>query len=358
VRRLLANLALAVLILVVVEGACRLREDAPRYRPSASLGYELVPGDDGDERINAHGLRGVDVRPRTPGTFRVLAMGGSTTWGHKLEDDETWPVALERSLVGAGVTGAEVLNGGVSGWGLEQVVVALEERLLAELEPELVLVYSGWNHAILEDNPLISRFLRHSSAAPGPGWLRRLALVRWLDRKLEKLRDDEPVAVAGGDRAARWARAERVMVKAFPTLCARLEQACAQAGARVALVLYPGLVQLERPADGALDDEYAALFRARPRTPDERRELWDVAVHQLARAHEVIRGAGAAAGVPVLDLASRMVEALPPDDDGPARHRRWMSFFLDRAHLTAAGNAAIGESLAALLAEAGLTPAR
>ena len=184
-RRLLANLLGALAILALLEGACRLAETDSKYVPSESVGYELRPGYSGRrEHVNHAGLRGDEVGPRTPGSFRILAIGASTTWGHRLADDETWPACLQQRLRRDGLGGAEVLNGGVSGWGLEQMVIALRERLLAELRPDLVLVYAGWNWPTLDGNANIERFLRDSASSRHADWLHRSALVRWLDRKV------------------------------------------------------------------------------------------------------------------------------------------------------------------------------
>ena len=55
-----------------------------------------------------------------------------------LRNDETWPFLLERELRQRGLGGAEVLNGGYAGWGMEQAVLALEHRYLPVLKADLV----------------------------------------------------------------------------------------------------------------------------------------------------------------------------------------------------------------------------
>jgi hypothetical protein len=65
-------------------------------------------------RTNDHGLRGpaTPLEPE-PGVHRVLALGGSTTFGEGVEEDAAFPAQLERVLNAAGRGRFEVLNGGV-----------------------------------------------------------------------------------------------------------------------------------------------------------------------------------------------------------------------------------------------------
>ena len=82
--------------------------------------------------ITADGLRanGADS-PR--GQRPILAVGDSFTFGDRVADGETWPAQLERML------GRPVLNGGVSGYGLDQAVLRAR-KLSATVRPEWVIV--------------------------------------------------------------------------------------------------------------------------------------------------------------------------------------------------------------------------
>lgn len=53
------------------------------------------------------------VKHRLATALRILCLGGSTTYGYLLEDDETWPAMLEQRLVDSGYD-VEVINAGVS----------------------------------------------------------------------------------------------------------------------------------------------------------------------------------------------------------------------------------------------------
>ena len=352
IPRLLLNLGLAAALLLGMEGLCRLSDEGSKYRDSDLFGYELAPGyDSGHERVSAAGLRGPELRPRDDVRVRILCMGGSTTWGHKVDEDETWPHELERALGAAGREGVEVLNGGVSGWGLEQIVLSLDSERLDVLRPDLVLVYSGWNHATLADNPQIAEHVRGHERSRSAGGLYRSAFVRWLAKRVEDWRPApaEPVDRVA-QRVARRATVQRVMEAAFPDLCRRLAEACARRGVPVAMIRYPGLMQLPPPADGSRDERYERLLKHDDRATLPFAEHARLAEQQWRQGIAVVEGAARAAGLPVLDLSTRLEAGLP--DDG--RRDQWESYFRDRMHLTPAGNAAAGAALAELLVEAGL----
>jgi hypothetical protein len=71
--------------------------------------------------IGADGLR-ENGRARPPGV-PVLVLGDSFTFGDEVDDAETWPAQLEAKLA------RPVLNGGVFGYGLDQMVLRGEQLL-------------------------------------------------------------------------------------------------------------------------------------------------------------------------------------------------------------------------------------
>ena len=131
--------------------------DLPVHRVSADpfLHYELKPGAhyEGsfpnrpyyEVTIDAFGARfPTHAEAKAPGTFRVLAVGGSTLYGATVDDDETIPAALERRLrAGTRTDGAtprfEVWNFGTSAYTLGQAT-HLARQKLADLNPDLILV--------------------------------------------------------------------------------------------------------------------------------------------------------------------------------------------------------------------------
>jgi lysophospholipase L1-like esterase len=102
------------------------------------------------EEVNARGVRGPLVAlPKPAGVYRIVALGGSTTFGHALSAAEAWPAQLERSLRDDyGYAQVEVVNLGSPGYYSLDSVVNLATRGLAH-DPDLVLVYHGVNDAII-----------------------------------------------------------------------------------------------------------------------------------------------------------------------------------------------------------------
>lgn len=61
--------------------------------------------------------------PKPPGAARILAIGDSFTFGEGVGDSETWPAQLEARL-----SGVEVVNLGVHGYGHDQMLITLREE--------------------------------------------------------------------------------------------------------------------------------------------------------------------------------------------------------------------------------------
>lgn len=86
------------------------------------------------------------IFPRDEVPLRILALGGSTTFGELLtREADTWVYQLERRIR-ASCSRCEVINGGVGGYTvLENFIHYI--ALLAELKPDVVLLYEGINDA-------------------------------------------------------------------------------------------------------------------------------------------------------------------------------------------------------------------
>jgi len=63
----------------------------------------------------------------------ILAVGDSYTFGAEVADQETWPAQLQK------ITGRRVLNGGVNGYGFDQIVLRAE-ALAPLYRPEAIVV--------------------------------------------------------------------------------------------------------------------------------------------------------------------------------------------------------------------------
>lgn len=118
------------------------------YRAATNprLATELTPGFNGRSygtrvKINRQGFRGDEI-VATPsnGTFRIACVGDSVTFGMGVEASDAWPAALAAHVLPpAGFDRAEVINAGVPGYNLQQVVECIRTRILA-LDPHVVVV--------------------------------------------------------------------------------------------------------------------------------------------------------------------------------------------------------------------------
>ena len=106
----------------------------------------IIRSEHGDIVVNSLGFRGPYFeKNKAPDTFRIVAMGGSTTAG-MYENELTYPRLLERMLNRA-VTGKqkiEVINAGIWGYDSCQVMTRYKKEII-DLKPDLILLMSGWN---------------------------------------------------------------------------------------------------------------------------------------------------------------------------------------------------------------------
>lgn len=74
------------------------------------------------------------------GAIRVAVVGGSTTFGSGMNDEDTWPSRLQAMLG----DGFRVTNFGMPGYSSAESVVQMA-LLVPESRPDIVVVYQGWN---------------------------------------------------------------------------------------------------------------------------------------------------------------------------------------------------------------------
>lgn len=123
------------------------------------LGYAHRPGavkqgnvDAGGQiaHINSLRMRGREMaREKPAGTYRILCLGGSTTFGSGASGDETtYPARLEHYLNQAAPAGVtyEVGNCGVNGYTTVENLIYLQ-LLLVELDPDAIVIYQAANDA-------------------------------------------------------------------------------------------------------------------------------------------------------------------------------------------------------------------
>jgi len=117
-------------------------EEKGVLRYDSELGYEPIPGASGtvNHKPISYSVDGFRIQnlgaPPAQGPL-ILALGDSYTEGWSVTGDESWPAHLERD------TGRRVLNAGVRGYGIDQMVLRAE-RLAPRLKPRtIVLAFIG-----------------------------------------------------------------------------------------------------------------------------------------------------------------------------------------------------------------------
>ena len=109
------------------------------YHPD--LGYIPRPGYQGDDNIWRTTVTILDdgVRANGPDQGKastgapILSVGDSFVFGDEVSDHETWPAYLQ------GLSGRMVINAGVFGFGLDQIVLRAE-KVVASIAPEILIV--------------------------------------------------------------------------------------------------------------------------------------------------------------------------------------------------------------------------
>lgn len=99
---------------------------------------------------NSLGFRGGEF-PAKGSATRVVAIGGSTTYGVDVSDNSTWP-ALLQDQVG---NGYEVLNLGVAGHGTAEHLYMMG-AVASRLEPDVVILHIGLNDMHCMHSPEIT----------------------------------------------------------------------------------------------------------------------------------------------------------------------------------------------------------
>lgn len=107
------------------------------------VNYIPAPDYEGNNRL---GYRGPEVEiPKPDGIFRIVALGGSTTYGSANRADEAYPAFLQDILREEyGYENVEVVNAGMIGYTTWDNLANYIFRVI-ELEPDLLIFYEGFN---------------------------------------------------------------------------------------------------------------------------------------------------------------------------------------------------------------------
>jgi lysophospholipase L1-like esterase len=95
---------------------------------------------------NKLGYRGPEITlPKPKGVYRIVALGGSTTYSSATSSAESYPSQLQNVLRDEyGYSNVEVINGGFIGYTTWETLTNFEFRVL-ELEPDMIILYEGVN---------------------------------------------------------------------------------------------------------------------------------------------------------------------------------------------------------------------
>jgi lysophospholipase L1-like esterase len=132
-------------------------------------------------QVNRRALRGpLPIVPKPNDVYRILVLGGSAAFDLYKRDDATWSMLLQRNLGTRAGKRVEVVNAGTPGYSTYQVVPQLEHAL-ADMQPDLVLLYELYNDSMtfrFRDRSAIERGWRINArgnylctaAHPGSAW--------------------------------------------------------------------------------------------------------------------------------------------------------------------------------------------
>ncbi len=125
----------------------RRNDIQPRYTPHRYLGYYPTPNYvQGANRHNSLGYRSEEIAiPKPEGQFRIVCMGGSTTYTTEVDDYRmSYPSLLEKELKERRYSHVQVINAGAGSWTSWESLINFEFRLL-DLEPDMIIVYDAVN---------------------------------------------------------------------------------------------------------------------------------------------------------------------------------------------------------------------
>ena len=187
-KSLLQGLALSLTSLVLFLVACEIvlriagYGNLEIYEPDPSLYWKLKPNQDcltkigrKPVHINSHGTRGPEFETRKPaGTFRVLSLGDSRTFGWGLTEAETYSTQLRVLLQEKAGPGKkiEVINAGVNAWSYPQILVYFRNTGL-RFQPDVV---------VLAEANLWTQFSDRNSADFVEAFMWRVRLKNFLRR--------------------------------------------------------------------------------------------------------------------------------------------------------------------------------
>jgi lysophospholipase L1-like esterase len=325
-RKLVYGLVATVLVFAGIEAALAL---AARlyFRPSPAAG-------------------------RADGSFRVVALGDSFTYGVHVPPGTSYPAQLDRLLRERCGVSWDVVNRGSPGVSPLMFYQDIDS-IIEQTRPDLMLVWAGFN---VNDGDI----LRYRSALGDDPSPPRGRLVRQLEYWLSRLRTyrvyrylviryvERPMSFE--ERIGPWWDMELFGFEDYQRVnhfaLDLLIRAIVRRGVPLVLLNYP---QAPVPAGMASDYEYYYAIQMQhltdaPLTPDD--YLYPRAHDRETAINGIVRHLGRLHGVPVADVSARF-HALEQDDDYAAY------FLANDEHANARGYAVVAETVLETLVEAG-----
>lgn len=117
--------------------------------PMPYIGYAPDPAYEGHNDL---GYRGTEIAiPKPRATFRIVSVGGSTTYSTGTSFEESYPAFLQSILRDDyGYSNVEVINAGVSGYTSWEILSNFAFRIL-ELEPDMLIYYGAVNDLVVRE---------------------------------------------------------------------------------------------------------------------------------------------------------------------------------------------------------------
>lgn len=119
----------------------------PRWSVHRYLGHFPTPDySKGENRHNSLGYRADEIAiPKPEGQFRIVCLGGSTTYTTSIENYRlSYPNLLEKELHERGFKNINVVNAGVGAYTSWESLINFEFRAL-DLQPDMIIIYHSVN---------------------------------------------------------------------------------------------------------------------------------------------------------------------------------------------------------------------
>jgi lysophospholipase L1-like esterase len=137
---------------------------------------------------NSQGFRTKEFAPKKPGTFRIVTLGDSGTFGWGVDAASTWQLLLEKRLDSA-ASRVEVLNLGISGHTTRHGLNVLRHYAW-DLKPDLIVISYGANDARYVRQTVDSALAPDDTFLGGIRWtLLKLKTVQLLRKWIFSLHD-------------------------------------------------------------------------------------------------------------------------------------------------------------------------